>query len=51
VGDFRGDVNMVWDKTLLKPQKRFVCLIAGKRGLYHADPLFAKYGILKNKMG
>jgi hypothetical protein len=24
-----------------------VGLIAGRRGLYHADPLFAKYGVLK----
>jgi hypothetical protein len=28
-------------------QKRSVGLIAGRRGHYHADPLSAKYGILK----
>jgi hypothetical protein len=27
--------------------KRFLGIIAGKGGRYHADPLFAKYGILK----
>jgi hypothetical protein len=31
----------------LKLQKRFVGIIAGKVGRYHAYPLFAKYGILK----
>jgi hypothetical protein len=31
----------------LKFPKRFVGLIAGKGGRYHADPLFAGYGILK----
>jgi hypothetical protein len=34
-------------ETVLKLQKRFVGLIAGKGRRYHADPLFAKYGILK----
>ena len=33
--------------ALLRYQKRFAGLIAGKRGLYHADPLFAKFGMLK----
>jgi hypothetical protein len=33
--------------ALLKLQKRFMGIIAGQRGRYHADPLFAKYGILK----
>jgi hypothetical protein len=33
--------------TLLKLQKRFVGIIAGLGGRYHADPLFAKYAILK----
>jgi hypothetical protein len=36
-----------YGETLLKLQKRFVGLIAGKGGWYHADPLFAEYGILK----
>jgi hypothetical protein len=43
---------MVWgnfeaDRNKAQVQKRFVGLIAGKSGRYHADPLFAKYGILK----
>ena len=38
--------NRAQGETLLKLQKRFVGLIAGKRGLNHKDPLFAKYGIL-----
>ena len=38
---------MAYGETLLKLQKRFVGLIAGKGGRYHADPLFARYGILK----
>ena len=39
--------NVTTGKTLLKYQKRFAGKIAGKNGIYHADPLFAKYGILK----
>ena len=31
----------------LRLQKRFVGLMAGKRGRYHADPLFARFGVLK----
>jgi hypothetical protein len=46
-GDFEAGRNLAYGETLLKIQKRFVGLIAGKRGRYHADPLFAKYGILK----
>ena len=38
---------MTTGNALLKYQKRFAGIIAGKKGLYHADPLFAKYGILK----
>ena len=33
--------------SLLRYQKRFAGLIAGKRGRYHADPLFAEHGMLK----
>ena len=33
--------------ALLRQQKRFVGLIAGLRGRYHADPLFANFSILK----
>ena len=31
----------------MRLQKRFVGLMAGKRGLYHADPLFFRFGVLK----
>jgi hypothetical protein len=34
-------------ETLLKLQKRFVGLIAGKGGCYYADPPFSGYGVLK----
>jgi hypothetical protein len=40
-------VNKAQGETLLKLQKRFVGIIAGQGGCYHADPLFARYGILK----
>ena len=33
--------------SLLRYQKRFAGLIAGARGRYHADPLFAQFGMLK----
>ena len=33
--------------SLLRYQKRFAGMVAGKRGLYHSDPLFAQYGTLK----
>jgi hypothetical protein len=46
-GGFESDRNKAQGETLLKLQKRYVGLNAAKRGLYHADPLFAKYGILK----
>jgi hypothetical protein len=39
--------NLAYGETLLKLQKRFVGLIAGKGGRYHADPLFSGYGVLK----
>jgi hypothetical protein len=42
----QADRNKAQGKTLLKLQKRFVGLIAGKGGRYHADPLFAKVGDL-----
>ena len=31
----------------MRLQKRFVRLMAGRRGVYHADPLFARFGVLK----
>ena len=34
-------------EALLRLLKRFVGLMAGKRGVYHADPLFARFGVLK----
>ena len=33
--------------SLLRYQKRIAGLVAEKRGRYHADPLFAQYGMLK----
>jgi hypothetical protein len=45
--NFEADRNKAQDETLLKLQKRFVGIIAGKSGHYHAVPMFAKYGILK----
>ena len=46
-GDFQGCRNKVLGDSLLRHQKRFAGLVAGKRGLYHADPLFARHGMLK----
>ena len=46
-GDFRGGRNVTLGGSLLRYQKRFAGLVAGKRGRYHADPLFAQYGMLK----
>jgi hypothetical protein len=46
-GNFEVDRNKAQGETLLKLQERFVGFIAGKGGRYHADPLFAKYGLLK----
>ena len=46
-GDFEGDRNKTLGGALLRLQKRLVGLIAGRRGLYHADPLFARFGVLK----
>ena len=46
-GDFQGEDNGVHKAALLRQQKRFVGLIEGKRGRYHADPLFARHEILK----
>ena len=46
-GDFEACGNLMRAAALLRAQKRFVGLMAGKRGLYHADPLFARFGVLK----
>ena len=46
-GDFREGRNAALGDSLLRYQKRFAGLVAGRRGRYHADPLFAGHGILK----
>jgi hypothetical protein len=46
-GNFEVDRNKAQGETLLKLQKRFMGLIAGKSWCYHADARFAEYGILK----
>ena len=46
-GDFQEGRNIVVAEGLLRLQKRFMGLIAGKRGRFHADPLFLEYGVLK----
>ena len=46
-GDFKEGRNLTVGGALLRYQKRFVGLAAGKSGLYHADPLFAEHGVLK----
>jgi hypothetical protein len=39
---FELDRNKAQGGALLKLQKRFMGLVAGRMGLYHGDPLFAK---------
>ena len=46
-GDFQGGRNVTLGGSLLRYQKRFAGLIAGRRGRYHADPLFARFAMLK----
>ena len=46
-GDFAVDLNGSLGQAILSYQKRLVGMIAGETGRYHADPLFAKYGLLK----
>ena len=46
-GDFQGGRNVTLAGSLLRYQKRFAGLVAGRRGLYHSDPLFAQFGMLK----
>ena len=48
-GNFEGDRNKTLGGAPVRLQKRRVGLIVGKRGLYHADPLFARFGVLKEK--
>ena len=46
-GDFRAARNATLGASLERYQKRFAGLVAGRRGQYHADPLLARYGMLK----
>ena len=46
-GDFEADRNVTRAAALLKAQRRFVGFMAGIGGRYHADPLFARFGVLK----
>ena len=46
-GDFQEGRNVTLGASLLRYQKRFAGLIAGRTGRYHADPLLARYGMLK----
>ena len=46
-GDFREGRNATIGGSLLRHQKRLAGLIAGKGGMYHADPLLAQHGMLK----
>ena len=46
-GDFQEGGNRTRAAPILSYQKRLAGLVAGKRGQYHADSLFARYGILK----
>ena len=42
-----GSRNDTLGASLLRYQKRFAGLVAGRRGRYHADPLLARFGMLK----
>ena len=46
-GNFEACRNKGRGEELLRLQKRYVGIMAGKRGLYHADPLFFRFGVLK----
>ena len=46
-GNFSGDCNGALGKSILSVQKRLVGMMDGRTRRYHADPLFAKHGILK----
>ena len=46
-GDLKGARNTTLGDFLLRYQKRFAGLVAGRRGRYHADPLFGEFGMLK----
>ena len=46
-GNFKGDRNLGLRDGLLSLQKTFVRIITGSHRISHADPLFAKLGVLK----
>ena len=46
-GNFKGDRNIGLRDRLLALQKTFVRIITGSHRISHADPLFAKLGIMK----
>ena len=46
-GDFPAYGNVTIGGSLLRYQKRLAGLIEGRVGRYHADPLFARHGMLK----
>ena len=46
-GDFQEGRNAKAGEALLKCQKRIVGFIEGKKGKYHADPIFCSNSILK----
>ena len=46
-GDFREGRNATLGGALLRYQKRLAGLIAGRSGMFHADPLLAQHGMLK----
>ena len=46
-GDFRDETNQTLVGSLLRYQKQIARLLAGKRGLYHSETFFARFGMLK----
>ena len=46
-GDFQGNRNQTLAESLLRLQKRFAGIIAGKRGRYHLDPILSRIGLIK----
>ena len=46
-GDFKEGRNLTLGGSLLRYQKRFAGLMAGVGSRYHADPLFARFSMLK----
>ena len=46
-GDFEEGRNKVLGENLLRYQKKFAGMVAAKSGVYHSDPIFSQYNILK----